>query len=166
MNNILGSEYKTWYDDWYRDEIVDKKKSEEIDKSADIVWVSKRYDPRDLRKNAPVPRKKIVHGSLPYLEKSFQPPEVMIPLWGRKWASPILPSSVSTRCEEWSTLKQILPSKGFLIRDYPPNWGTGSNPAPKYTLEKSTCKRFPVIRSPMTRFVDDMHKTDRLFELF
>ena len=68
---------------------------------------------------------------------------------------------VSTRCEDWSTLHRTLPSVGYPLKESPPNWGTGASPAPKMTNKK--IERFPAINSPMTRYVDDMAKTNRLF---
>ena len=164
MNLILGNGYKTWHDDWYRDKFVDNKSYLEDDRSVNLVWISKPYNPLDLRQNAPAARSKIVHQSAPSFEKSFHTSEVALPLWGKKWASPYFASSTSTRCEEWSTLKQMLPSRGFPMPQRPPNWGTGASSPPIYLQKR--INRFPLVCNPMTRFVDDMHKTNRSFSLF
>ena len=97
-------------------------------------------------------------------------------------------SAPSSRCEQWSTLRQMLPSKGHCVRHQPPKWGTGLSTEPKWSVKKQ--KRFPHINSPMTKYgivdhlfsrwlystlsyllsplhsyVDDMHLTNRLFKL-
>lgn len=73
------------------------------------------------------------------------------------------PFSLSTRCEEWSTLRQILPSKGRSIKQRPPRWGSDKSEDRKFTSKKEV--RFPIINSPMTQYIDDMHLTNRLFKL-
>ena len=119
----------------------------------DLVWVNKRFIPTDLRSNAPVPRTKFLYQS----ETNTKLPEH----W-RKVPDPALksfsrhmeedrwfPSNQGTRCEEWSTLRQSLPSKGPPQRLIEPRWGTGL-PLKRPLLPKIET-RFPHINSPMTR---------------
>jgi len=54
----------------------------------------------------------------------------------------------STRCEEWSTLRQMYPSKGHILRHLPPKWGTCCDTESQWSKKKQT--RFPHINSPMT----------------
>lgn len=61
----------------------------------------------------------------------------------------IFVSATSTRSEEWSTLRQILPSIGRPQRQRPPNWGTGLARPPHMTEIKQS--RFHHVNSPMTR---------------
>ncbi|XP_020604273.1 uncharacterized protein LOC110043180 [Orbicella faveolata] len=131
-----------------------------------VVWVNKRHDPQDLRSNAPVQRSKFICG----------PPDMEVAQHWRRETQPSLktfsrhleeekwyPSSQATRCQEWSTLRQILPSKGIPQREICPRWGTGMPLSPSF--HPSHQKHFPHINSPMTRYVDDMHLTNRLFKL-
>jgi len=141
------------------------RNAEQDESLPEVVWVSKTYDPLDLRSTAPVARKKFVEtpdfkadGQL------FHEPSVILPKWGKKWAQNILPSMQSTRCEDWSTLRCMLPSQGHPESMHPPNWGTGMSSAPPLFQTKAT--RFPKINSPMTRYVDDMHRTNCLFRLY
>jgi len=119
----------------------------------DVVWVNKRHDPQDLRSNAPVQRSKFL---------CDPPVDISVPGHWRRETEPALktfsrhleeenwyPSSPATRCEEWSTLRQILPSKGIPNRTICPRWGTGM-PLP-LAFHHSNQKRFPHINSPMTR---------------
>ena len=62
----------------------------------------------------------------------------------------LLPYSHATRSEEWSTLRQILPSRGYLNRVASPRWGTGP-PHSNVDYGKEAPSRFPHINSPMTR---------------
>lgn len=70
----------------------------------------------------------------------------------------------STRCEQWSTLRQMLPSKGHCEHQRPPKWGTDLSHPPPQSARRP--KRFPHINSSMTNYVDDMHQTNRLFRLY
>lgn len=121
----------------------------------DVVWVNKRHDPQDLRSNAPVQRSKFL---------CDPPVDAKVPEHWRRETQPALktfsrhleeekwyPSSQATRCEEWSTLRQILPSKGIPSRTICPRWGTGMALTPAF--HHNNQKRFPHINSPMTRLV-------------
>ncbi|EDO40281.1 predicted protein [Nematostella vectensis] len=136
---------------------------------SEVVWVKKRYTPKDLRSNAPVPRSKFVY-------ETEQLDTSKVPQHWKRDVEPSLktysrhmeenswyPSSQATRCQEWSTLRQILPSYGIPNRVIAPRWGTGLPDSPHFV--PATEKRFPHINSPMTRYVDDMHLTNRLFKL-
>ena len=123
----------------------------------DVVWVNKRHDPTDLRSNAPVPKSKFI----------CEPPQSslgnnLVPEYWRRETQPALktfsrhleeakwyPSSQATRCEEWSTLRQMFPSKGVPNRGICPRWGTGMPVSPVFHPQLE--KRFPHINSPMTR---------------
>lgn len=120
----------------------------------DVVWVNKRHDPQDLRSNAPVQRSKFICG----------PPDMQVAQHWRRETQPSLktfsrhleeekwyPSSQATRCQEWSTLRQILPSKGIAQRESCPRWGTGMPLSPSF--HPINQKHFPHINSPMTRYV-------------
>lgn len=120
----------------------------------ETVWVTKRYIPTDLRMWAPVPRHKLIAQDvkqLPAPDEHWIPPKSATP-WNfsreheetRKFVS-----TPSTRCEEWSTLRQMLPSRGSSGRVRPPNWGTGYS-QPPYMTQLSQ-RSFPHINSPMTR---------------
>lgn len=75
----------------------------------------------------------------------------------------VFPYSPLSRCEEWSTLRQMLPSTGLVLKKYPPRWG--SNPAEPVKFSGDKGVHFPIINSPMTSYVDEMHATHHLFKL-
>lgn len=127
----------------------------------EVVWVNKRYNPIDLRSSAPVPRSK-------FLLNPIQSAPASVPQHWKKDVEPSLktfsrhleepqwyPSSQATRCEEWSTLRQILPSKGIRDRVIAPRWGT--NILPDVNHQRKTENRFPHINSPMTRYTMEIH---------
>ena len=115
------------------------------------VWVTKRYIPTDLRVTAPVPRHKLfAPKSLPQADYHWIP-RMDPPLrsFERSPERAIFASHPSSRCEEYSTLRQMLPSSGSSWKRSPPNWGTSYGDPP--SLIDKPPKRFPIINSPMTR---------------
>ena len=54
-----------------------------------------------------------------------------------------------TRCEQWSTLREMLPSRGRAEPAKQPNWGTGRAVPP--SLVGTRASRYPVYDSEMTR---------------
>ncbi|XP_072164288.1 uncharacterized protein [Diadema setosum] len=134
--------------------------------SRETVWVNKRYIPTDLRSTAPVPRHKLLAPrQLPQAERGWVPMgEASLRQISRaNEEKELYVSQPSTRSEDWSTLRQMLPSTGRPLRFSPPNWGTGHAYAPPMIGHRQT--RFPHINSPMTRYVDNMHTTHKLFKL-
>ncbi|XP_013397712.1 uncharacterized protein LOC106164364 [Lingula anatina] len=137
---------------------------EEAAKQEEVVWINQRYTPRDERSTAPVPRYKHMVGPLPH------PPSHWVPIGEAPLTSfsrddgRVFVSQPSTRCEQWSTLRQMIPSSGSAMRITPPNWGTGLAPPPSMSQRKQ--RRFPIVNSPQTRYVDDMHTTHKLFRLY
>lgn len=122
----------------------------------EVVWVKKRYIPTDLRSNAPVPRSKFLYEQVPHTEQAKVPGHwkhdvnQSLKTFSRhmeedKWYA----SSQATRCEEWSTLRQMFPSKGIPERLTNPRWGTDLPFSPRF--QPNVEKRFPHINSPMTR---------------
>ena len=140
---------------WSRNmqELAAAKPTNSSDQS--LVWVTKRYIPTDLRVLAPVPRHKPLSADakdLPFPDKHWIPQSRITSSRGHyrdRVEEQIYASSPSSRCEEWSTLRQMLPSRGRPSRVYPDNWGTGLAPPPSPTNERQT--NFPHINSPMTR---------------
>ncbi|XP_046375975.1 uncharacterized protein LOC124148751 [Haliotis rufescens] len=137
----------------------------ELNRGPGAVWVTKRYIPTDLRVTAPVPRHKfLAPADLPTVEEHWLPVgEPPLRSFDRREEKMIYASHPSSRSEEWSTLRQTLPSRGGHKKPCPPNWGTGTSLPPIVT--ERTVSRFPIVNSPMTRYVDDMHLTNRLFKL-
>ena len=121
----------------------------------ELVWVNKWYNPDDLRSSAPVQRHKFLAQPLPELSSlpSYWVPLCEAPLKSFSRAAEekhIHVSSPSSRCEEWSTLRQMLPSKGQCKRCSHPKWGTGMSTPPTWSTKN--LKRFPHINSPMTEW--------------
>ena len=117
----------------------------------ETVWVTKRYIPTDLRLTAPVPRHKLLAPrGLPPAETHWVPNrDPPLRSFERSLSAVIYPSHPSTRCEDYSTLRQMLPSAGSSFRLNPPNWGTGSSLPPLISARPR--RRHPLVNSPMTR---------------
>lgn len=125
------------------------------DRHNELVWAKTRYTPEDLRSSAPVQRHKFLGQPLPELSSlpSHWVPLSEAPLKSFSRAAEekhIHVSAPSSRCEEWSTLRQMLPSKGHCKQhNHYPRWGTGSSAPPTWSTRKLKC--FPHINSPMTK---------------
>ena len=121
-----------------------------------LAWVNRRYTPADLRSTMPVQAHKFLGSSRP----PFSIPPCWVP---RPEALPrkiselaegelITPSAPATRSEEWSTLRQMLPSKGHYVKSRPENWGTSGELALPTTVKLTNPQYYPKINSIMTRF--------------
>ena len=120
----------------------------------EVVWVNRWYTPKDLRSSAPVQRHKFLTQPQPVLSKlpSHWVPLSEAPLTSFSRASEeqhVYSTAPSSRCEQWSTLRQMLPSKGHCGHSLPPKWGTDSSPSSRWSRHRP--KRFPHINSPMTK---------------
>ncbi|XP_069118389.1 uncharacterized protein [Argopecten irradians] len=157
--------YKYAYSRYLKEREDKEKERKELEEGPETVWVTKRYIPTDLRVTAPVPRHKLLAPKeLPPAEKHWVPTiEPPLRSFDRGPEAAIFKSHPSTRCEEYSTLKQMIPSSGSLIRVAPPNWGTAGGVPIMHSLVPA--RRYPMINSPMTKYVDDMHTTNKLFKL-
>lgn len=142
--------YKMAYNKYLHER--EERERASLKEDPETVWVTKRYIPTDLRVTAPVPRHKLVAPrTLPVADPHWVPPiDPPLRSFDRGPESFIFKSHPSTRCEEYSTLRQMLPSNGSLYRISPPNWGTGCG-VPVYYTERPQ-RRFPTINSPMTRY--------------
>lgn len=135
----------------------------------ETVWVTKQYSPLDPRCSAPVPRHKHVvptrAGNFSQADTHWvpvsEPPLRSFNRPNTTSVEAVYVSHPATRSEEWSTLRQMLPSYGNVFRVEQPSWGTrlGGPPDPKNRLGL----RLPHVNSCMTNYVDDMHKTHREF---
>lgn len=119
-----------------------------------LVWSNRWYTPDDLRSSTPVQRHKFLSPALPNLSSlpSHWVPLCEAPLRAFSRASEekhIHTSAPSSRSEQWSTLRQMLPSKGHCLRHQPPKWGTGMSTPPSWSRVKP--RRSPHINSPMTK---------------
>ena len=126
-----------------------------------LQWVNRRYMPIDLRDTVGVPTMGVQAHKF---ENSHRYPPMVPPCWIPRHEVPpqrrysqvtaqgnqMCPSSPATRSEEWSSLREMLPSKGLYIRNRAPNWGTSGELAlPTITQERPY--EYPKIKSMMTR---------------
>ena len=125
------------------------------DRYNEVVWGNRWHNPLDLRSETPVHLNKLTAQSLDQLALSDH--------WEQKPACPPLQSFSrsneeravysavpSSRCEQWSTLRGMLPSRGHCVRhQQPPRWGTSESSIPSWSA--SPPKRYPHINSPMTK---------------
>ena len=128
------------------------------DRQNSLVWVNRWYTPKDLRSTTPSQCHKFLAQPQPTLSNI---PSHWIPIDNSISEAPprsfsrsheerrIQTSHPSSRCEEWSTLRQMLPSRGHCSRHLPPKWGTGHSAPP--TWADRVPRRFAVINSPMTK---------------
>lgn len=141
----------------------------------EVVWVRRRIDIIDPRFEAPAPRYKIVARDPDTVcvdrrkyAAAVDPCSLPTPptpkCWTREAEKAIFVSQHHTRCEQWSTLREMLPSRGRAEPQKQPNWGTGRGVAP--SLVGTRASRFPVYDSEMTRFVKVAHAVDPQFHLF
>ena len=137
-------------------------------------WQTKYYDPQDNRtKNVPsIPR---AYSTLPCREpmgypdpKELYRPQVPPARYSttmRMHAIPTKPSP-STKIEEWSTLRQMMPSQGSQsFKPVPENWGTGGGYPSKY-VSGDQQPSFNRVNSAMSRFAHDSWFHDRNFKMF
>ncbi|KAL8604818.1 hypothetical protein ACOMHN_028446 [Nucella lapillus] len=130
---------------------------EELEKAAqrpstEVVWVTRRYDPLDLRNTAPVPRHKLPP---PADEYSLPQTEPTLRSFERQEPDCVFASFPSTRDEHWSTLREMLPSRGSAYKRRPPSWGIGQAPPP--IMIDRQYRRMPKVNSPMSRYTDEVH---------
>lgn len=131
-------------------------------KNNEHVWVVRTFNPKEPRTTGtvPVPRHKFLY---PGPEKVHDVPNdwclhVDPPIFSYavpSYQKRFYPSSQATRCEEWSTLRQTLPTRGILKRESSQRWGVGKMPSQPKTAENNP-KRYPHINSPMTRYSSSM----------
>lgn len=121
-----------------------------------LQWVNRRYTPIDLRDTMGVQSRKfeVKPGNPPMVPPCWIPRHEVPPprryFQGSAQGNQMCPSSPATRSEEWSTLREMLPSRGLYIRNKPENWGTSGKLAlPAITQERPY--HYPKIKSMMTR---------------
>lgn len=120
-----------------------------------LAWVNRSYTPLDLRSTIPAQAHKFLGSS--------RPPCSVPPCWVPRPEAPskkhsgrvaegelMTPSSQATRSEEWSTLRQTLPSRGHYAKNKPEKWGTSGELALP-TISQSRPRNYPKINSVMTR---------------
>lgn len=126
----------------------------------DVTWVTKRLDinnPQTLSHHMPVTRYKLLTSPQfinwrpqPDAKWYSQPPK--FEGWTTDSGSRTerhFTTQPNTRCEEWSTLRQMLPSRGRAVRLTTPEWGIAPERPPAMTDEPQ--RTFPKINSCMTR---------------
>merc|ERR1712072_588294 len=130
-----------------------------------IIWVDRAYNPQDLRASVPVPRHKPLVAAVDNYKPSKSELLPHIQKVDGCIVSSAFPSTVATRCEDSSTLTMMLPTTGIPVKQRPPNWGTAQGCPPRLWNETSPHNRYHRLSSPMTRYVDHMHHTNKLFKL-
>ena len=129
-----------------------------------LTWTNRRYTPADLRSTMPVQAHKFIGHTRPssvqqcWVPRCEPPPQTYSahPRPGTSGALAVegrlmCPSSPATRSEEWSTLRQMLPSRGHYLKQKPEKWGTsGALALPN--VSQSRPYYFPKINSPMTKY--------------
>ncbi|XP_003382544.1 PREDICTED: uncharacterized protein LOC100637192 [Amphimedon queenslandica] len=136
------------------------------DRWNELVWVDRWYNPLDNRSRTPSQRHKFLAQSRPNIPQQWTLPEISQPLgfFSRSKEQQSQFPDLKTRCERWSTLREMLPSRGHTLSARPPKWGTNESRPPVMSARRP--KRYPHLNSPMTNYIDDMHKSDRLFRLY
>ena len=119
-----------------------------------LAWVNRWHNPDDSRHTTPSQAVKFTRNSVPTsrVPSIWGPiPEPPLKCFSRVTEETgTFPSCHSTRCEQWSTLRQILPSKGFCTKRPPQKWGV-SDAITLPTVTPNIPKRYPKINSTMTK---------------
>ena len=113
------------------------------------------YTPNAVQTTALAPRNRMIsadYRTMPSLGNNYLPPLQRSVMYQDMRQSRKYPSHPSTRCEDWSTLRQMLPSQGFSERLRPVNWGTGDTQPPYMSGQYP--RRFAHLNSPMTRYIN------------
>lgn len=120
-----------------------------------LTWVNRRYTPADPRSIGPAPTHKLQAGSVsPSSIQTYwvtRPEPTPQSYSRREGFGGACPSSPATRSEEWSTLRQMLPSKGHYVRQRPQRWGTSEDLALP-DVSHTRPNQYPKIYSVMTRY--------------
>merc|ERR1711931_221 len=160
LANMSGLAGHNWYVDRFNARQRMLKTIPDDKEHKQIVWVDKAYNPTDLRASFPVPRHNPLVSSQTYKPDHEEILPHVQKIEGCIVSSPY-PSTVATRCEDSHTLTAMLPTTGIPIKQRPPNWGTASGGPPiLYNTRKHN--RYHKFSSPMTRYVDQMHHTNKL----
>lgn len=129
--------------------------------SDEVVWVRRRINHIDPRFNAPVGRYKVIlpnYRDLPAPCGAWiRPPEYQQSQFWRPGDAITLVTQRNSRSEEWSTLRQMLPSRGYYKVSVPPKWGVEARRPPVLTDEPQT--RFPQVRSAMSALVESKEQS-------
>ncbi|EDV23670.1 hypothetical protein TrispH2_002450 [Trichoplax sp. H2] len=134
----------------------------------EVVWVSNKSTTDSTFTTIPVPKYKIIKEPVDV----NQVPDYWVPPLVEDMPiseatinknEKINPSEASTRCEEWSTLRQMKPSTTRLSKVASSSWGCTPPNIP--AKEEKTPERHPKINSSMTRYIDEMHSSNPLFKL-
>lgn len=128
--------------------------------SDEIVWVQRRIDSIDPRFTAPVGRYRVLLADPRTLPAPVDPawhraPEYQQSQFWRPWEKISYVTQRNSRSEEWSTLRQMLPSRGYFKPSRLTKWGIEVGRAPSPTDEPQL--RFPQIRSPMSKYETIAH---------
>lgn len=122
-----------------------------------LSWVNRRYTPADLRSRIPAQAHKFQGSSRPpsSVEPCWvprpEPPPKRLSLWKAEGGEINISSpSPAAHSLEWSTLREMLPSRGHQVRKKAEKWGTSEELAlPSHTQNRPNY--FPKINSLMTR---------------
>ena len=117
------------------------------------VWVNSPSDPSDLRHTKPIQAKKFFRTPIPAskVPSYWVPvPEAPPKFFSRAAEEEkIYTSFPATRCEEWSCLRAMLPSKGYHKSSHPPKWGISKDITP--TIYTSRPRQYSAVNSLMTK---------------
>ncbi|KAK7000043.1 hypothetical protein BgiMline_009734 [Biomphalaria glabrata] len=147
-----------------------RKLEKRINPDIETVWIIKKYDPNDERTIAPVPRYKLVtprHEPV-FIERHWIPKsETPFTVFReRTYSDPKIfhLSHPATRSQEWSTLRQMLPTFNSVSRVEQQNWGVSSSGIATPVIKMP--ERMPHINSCFTKYVDVMCQGHRGFKLY
>ncbi|KAH9509255.1 hypothetical protein Btru_046594 [Bulinus truncatus] len=148
-----------------------KRKEKLLTPDVEVVWIIKRYDPNDERTIAPVPRYK-------YFVTKPRPLSSIDRYWIPRNETPLTVfkertfadtkvfhlSHPATRSQEWSTLRQMLPTFSSVSRVEQQNWGVSSSDVATSVMKMP--ERLPHVNSCFTKYVDVMSQAHKGFKLY
>ncbi|CAL1533885.1 unnamed protein product [Lymnaea stagnalis] len=135
---------------------------------SEMVWVTQRYNPLDERVRAPVPRHKLFvprTTPLPESERYWIPKSTTSPTtFGNAHRSNFMfVSHPATRCEDYSTLRQMLPTYSNIVRVDQAKWGVSGSMTERQTARMPL--RFPHVNGCFTKFIDEGNRIHQGFKL-
>ncbi|XP_059178170.1 uncharacterized protein LOC131957392 [Physella acuta] len=136
----------------------------------ETTWITKRYDPLDERFTVPVPRHKLMYPNKVQLSEADKhwipvsdPPLAAFERHVNRSHCQVYISHPATRSEDWSTLRQMLPTYGNILVPEQPHWGIAMSRPGVATSRMSA--RHPHVNSCITKYLDEIHRTNRGFKL-
>ncbi|XP_065177689.1 uncharacterized protein LOC135808429 [Sycon ciliatum] len=131
---------------------------------SEVTWVHKTHCKNDERSVYPARTVKPMAEKYPPPEPVpkywVQVPDAQLGTFSRESEETMhYRSCQGTRCEEWSSVREMLPSQGFPLPHLQKKWGTSGTEPPPNTSKRT--KRFTHFNSTNTGYMDDVYVNNK-----